>query len=113
MLPRPWEDMVATPREVLDELEPGLRVRYLRSEPPPPYTYAITVEVKESGIWQTVQLWDNADDVHEHHVHQYSRRGEKETPMILEFNSINEAMAAAKEEARMRAAEIVRQWRES
>jgi hypothetical protein len=57
--------------------------------------------------------WDNADDVHEHHVHQYSRRGEKENPMILEFNSINEAMAVAKEEARMRAAEIVRQWRES
>ncbi len=33
--------------------------------------------------------------------------------MILRFNSINEAMAAAKAEARVRAAEIVRQWRES
>lgn len=106
--------MVATPREVLQEIEPGVRVRYRRSEPPPPYTYAVTVEADDGeGQWQTVRLWDNADDVHEHHVHQYSRRGGKEKPMILKFNSINEAMAAAKEEARMKAAEIVRQWRES
>jgi hypothetical protein len=98
---------------VLEVLEPGVRVRYRRSEPPPPYTYAITVEAEERGIWQTVRLWDNADDVNEHHVHQYSRSGGKETPMILEFDTINEAMAAAKVEARMRAAEIVRQWRES
>lgn len=98
---------------MLEALEPGVRVRYRRSEPPPPYTYAITVEAEERGIWQTVRLWDNADDVNEHHVHQYSRSGGKESPMILEFNTINEAMAAAKEEARMRAAEIVRQWRES
>ena len=105
--------VVATPREVLEDLEPGVRVRYRRSEPPPPYTYAITVEVEERGVWQTVRLWDNADDVNEHHMHQYSRRRGKENPVILQFNSINEAMAAAKDEARMRAAEIVRQWRES
>lgn len=104
--------MVATPREVLQKIAPGVRVRYLRSEPPPPYTYAVTVEAEESGVWQTVRLWDNADDVHEHHMHQYSRQGEKEEPMILKFNSINEAMAAAKEEARLSAVEIVRQWRE-
>lgn len=105
--------MVATPREVLEVVEPGVRVRYLRSEPPRPYTYAITIEAEERGVWQTVRLWDNADDANEHHVHQYSRRGEKEEPMILRFNSINEAMAAARAEARMRAVEIVRQWRES
>lgn len=103
--------MVATPREVLDEVEPGVRVRYRRSEPPPPYTYAITLEVEEQGIWQTVRLWDNADEVNEHHVHQYNRRDGKQSPMILKFDSVNEAMAAAKDEARRRAAEMVRQWR--
>ena len=58
-----------------------------------------------------MRLWDNADDVKEHHVHQYNRRDGKQSPMILKFDSINEAMAMAKDEARRRAAEIVRQWR--
>lgn len=105
--------MVATPREVLDEVEPDIRVRYLRSEPPPPYTYAVTVEVKESGIWQTVRLWDNADDMNEHHLHRYTRQEGKQSPEILEFKSINEAMATAKKEAKEGWAEIVRQWLQS
>jgi hypothetical protein len=88
-------------------------VRYLRSEPPPPYTYAVTVEVEEQGIWQTVRLWDNADDVNEHHMHRYTRQEGKQSPEILEFNSINEAMATAKREAREGCAEIVRQWLKS
>jgi hypothetical protein len=105
--------MVATPREVLDELEPGVRVRYLRSEPPPPYTYAITVEVEEKRAWQTVRLWDNTDDVNEHHVHRYTQQEGKQKPMILPFESINEAMAAAKKEAREGWEVIVRQWLQS
>jgi hypothetical protein len=105
--------VVATEREVLDELEPGVRVRFHRSEPPPPYTYAVTVEVEERGAWHTVRLWDNADDLHEHHVHEYTRAEGKQRPMIREFHSINEAMAAANFEARGKTAEIVRQWRQS
>jgi hypothetical protein len=106
--------VVATEREVVfDQEEPGVRVRYRRSEPPPPYTYAVTVEVKEEGAWQTVRLWDNADDVHEHHVHEYTRMGGKQEPMIREFDSINEAMAVANFEARNRTEEIVRQWQRS
>ncbi|HEX5526289.1 MAG TPA: hypothetical protein VFX44_03700 [Solirubrobacterales bacterium] len=98
---------------MLKELEPGVRVRYCRSEPPPPYTYAITLEVEEKGIWQTARLWDNADDVYEHHVHSYTQQEGKQKPMIRDFNSINEAMAAADFEARKKTAEIVRQWRRS
>jgi hypothetical protein len=71
------------------------------------------VEVKEEGVWHTVRLWDNADDVHEHHVHGYTRTEGKQQPIIREFHSINEAMAAADREARKETAEIVRQWRES
>lgn len=105
--------MVATQREVIfDFSEPGIRVRWRRSEAPPPYTYAITVEVREEGVWQTVRLWDNADDAHEHHMHEYTPAEGKRKPMIREFNSINEAMAAAISEARGDTAEIVRQWRE-
>jgi hypothetical protein len=105
--------VVATEREVINKLESGVRVRYCRSEPPPPYTYAVTLEVKEEGAWQTVRLWDNADDVHEHHVHEYTRMEGKQEPVIREFNSINEAMAVAIFEARRRTKEIVRQWRKS
>lgn len=106
--------MVATPREVVDEVAPGIRVRYRRSEPPRPYTYAITVEVGVGeDIWTTVRLWDNADDVDEHHVHRYTRQEGKQSPEILEFESINEAMATAKKEAQEGWAEIVRQWLQS
>jgi hypothetical protein len=69
--------------------------------------------VKEKEIWQTVRLWDNADDVHEHHVHEYTRIEGKQRPVIREFNSINEAMAMATFEARCRTEEIVRRWRKS
>jgi hypothetical protein len=106
--------VVATPREVVDEVVPGIRVRYRRSEPPRPYTYAVTVEVEMgNGVWTTVRLWDNADDVNEHHVHRYTRKQGKQSPEILEFQSINEAMAAAKKEAKEGWVEIVRQWRQS
>jgi hypothetical protein len=106
--------VVATPREVVDEVAPGIRVRYRRSEPPRPYTYAVTVEVKlAEESWITVRLWDNADDANEHHVHQYTRQGGKQKPTILNFASGNEAMAVANEQARRRAKEIVRQWRHS
>jgi hypothetical protein len=108
--------VVATHREVVykNEGEDGIRIRFRRSEPPPPYTYAITIEAEEDeDRWATVRLWDNADDVHEHHVHEYTRQEGKQKPMIRTFKSVNEAMAVAIDEARGSAAEIVRQWRES
>jgi hypothetical protein len=105
--------VVATEREVVFRTdEAGTRVRWRRSEAPPPYTYAITVEVEEGDdVWTTVRLWDNADDVHEHHVHEYTRREGKQRPMIRTFDSVNEAMAVANAEARGNIAEIVRKWR--
>jgi hypothetical protein len=106
--------VVAAPREVVDEVAPGVRVRYRRSEPPPPYTYAVTVEVEVAEeSWTAVRLWDNADDVNEHHVHRYTRQEGKQSPVILESESINEAMATAKKEAKEGWAEIVRQWLQS
>jgi hypothetical protein len=67
----------------------------------------------DEGVWQTVRLWDNADAVNEHHVHEYTRSEGKQEPVIREFKSINEAMAVANFEARKRTKEIVRQWRKS
>ena len=46
-------------------------------------------------------------------MHRYTQQEGKQEPVILEFESINQAMAAANDEAWRRAAEIVRQWRES
>ena len=61
-------------REVFIDLEPGTRIRFRRSEAPPPVSYAITLEILEDSEWTTVRLWDNADDVDEHHEHAYTRR---------------------------------------
>lgn len=107
--------MGVTEREIVYKTdEPSIRVRYCRSQAPPPYTYAVTVEVEErEEVWTTARLWDNADDVHEHHVHEYTRQEGKQNPEILEFDSINEAMAMATQEARQNAQEIVRNWRQS
>jgi hypothetical protein len=107
--------VVATQREVIYETdEPFIRVRYRRSEAPPPYTYAVTVETEErEGLWTTVRLWDNADDVHEHHVHEYTREEGKQKPLIRAFDSINQAIATAIAEARENPSEVVRQWQES
>lgn len=107
--------MVATEREVVYKTgEPSIRVRYRRSQAPPPYFYAVTVETEETeDVWTTVRLWDNADDANEHHVHEYTREEGKQSPVILEFASINEAMATATQEARQNAQEIVRNWRQS
>ena len=113
-MPGPWGGVVATPREVEFEREAGIRVRWRRSEAPPPYTYSVTVEVLgEDASWTTARLWDNADDVNEHHVHQYTRRNGKQKPVVREFISINEAMATAIVEARRDAVEIVREWEQS
>ncbi len=82
-------------REVFIEVEADARVRYRRSEPPPPITYAITLELLVEGSWTTIRLWDNADAVEEHHEHEYTRRGGKRPPTIHSYASTNEAMAAA------------------
>ena len=46
-------------------------------------------------------------------MHRYTRQEGKQSPKILEFKSVNEAMAAAKKEAREGWMEIVRQWLQS
>jgi hypothetical protein len=89
------------------------RIRCRHSEPPPPYSYAITLELLDGGEWHTIRLWDNADGFDEHHEHAYTRSGGKQWPTILDFATANEAMAAAIAEAKRRAEEIVRQWRAS
>jgi hypothetical protein len=102
-----------TEREVFIDLEPGLRIRFRRSQAPPPVSYAITLESFEQGRWTAVRLWDNADGIEEHHEHRYTRKGGKQAPTVHEFASANEAMATAIGKAKMEAEEIVRQWRTS
>jgi hypothetical protein len=89
------------------------RINRACSEPPPPVSYAITLESLENGDWTSVRLWDNADAVDEHHEHEYTRAGGKQAPVVLDFSSSNEAMAAAIKKAKAGAREIVRQWRTS
>lgn len=105
--------MAPTEREIFIDVEPDIRIRYRRSEPPPPVSYAITLEAFEGGEWTTVRLWDNADAVDEHHEHEHTRAGGKQAPAILDLSSPNEAMAAAIKKAKADAPEIVRQWRTS
>jgi hypothetical protein len=105
--------MVQTEREIFIDIEPGMRIRFRRSQAPPPVFYAITLECQEGGGWATVRLWDNADAVDEHHEHLHTPTGGKQPPAILSFDSPNEAMAAAIRKAKAEASEIVRQWRRS
>jgi len=105
--------VVPTEREIFIDLEPDIRIRYRRSEPPPPVSYAIVLESLEDGGWTAVRLWDNADAVDEHHEHEYTRASGKQAPAVVDFGSQNEAMAAAIKKAKAEAPEIVRQWRES
>ena len=105
--------MAIAEREVFIDLEPGTRIRFRRSEAPPPVSYAITLEALEDDDWATVRLWDNADNVDEHHEHAHTREGGKQPATILEFKSSNDAMAAAIRKAKAEAAEIVRKWRAS
>lgn len=96
--------------EVFIDIEPGVRVRYRRSEPPPPLSYAITLEVLANGEWTTIRLWDNADAVDEYHEHEYTRPEGKQPPMTLELSSINEAMAAAIRKATTEWKAILSTW---
>ena len=99
-------------REIFIDLGPDLRIRFRRSEAPPPISYAITLEVLEGARWRTVRLWDNSDGVDEHHEHLHTREGGKQPATILQFESSNDAMAAAIRKARSEAAGIVRRWME-
>lgn len=103
--------MVESDREVFIDLELGVRIRYRRSEPPPPLSYAITLEVAVEGQWTTIRLWDNADAVTEHHEHEHTQAQGKQPPTILPFASVNSAMAAAIEKASGEWPAIMRRWR--
>lgn len=104
--------MTGRQREVFIDVRPDTRIRFCRSEAPPPISYAISLEIYEGGEWATVQLWDNADGVDEHHEHAHTRSEGKQPPMILEFSTVNDAMAAAIRKAKAEAQAIVRRWRE-
>jgi hypothetical protein len=101
--------MIEPAREIFIDIEPGLRIRYRRSEPPPPTYYAITLEVLEGAHWTAIRLWDNADHPDKHHEHAYTKAG-KQPALILQRRSTNEAMALAIRTARQKAAEIMRRW---
>src|SRR3954471_7463108 len=100
-------------REFFIDLNPVLRIRVRRSQPPPPIDYAITLEFLDLGRWSTIRLWDNADGIDLHHEHTYTRNGGKQPPIIHNFATPNDAMAAAIEQAKLLADAIVGQWRSS
>lgn len=105
--------MIPSFREAFIDIQPDLRIRFRRSEPPPPLSYAITLELFEGGRWSTVRLWDNADGLDLHHEHPHTRSDGKLPPLIHDFATPNAAMAAAIEKAKQCAGTIVREWRVS
>lgn len=97
-------------RETFMPLDDGARIRYRRSEAPPPYRYAITLEVQAEGGWAEIALWDNAHDIDEHHKHEYTQAEGKLPPTVLEYESTNEAMAAAIGKATSEWRTILSRW---
>lgn len=99
------------PRELFIDLQPGVRIRYCRSEHHQrPVLYAITPEVLRAGEWLTVCLWDNADDPSEHHEHKYNRASGKQPARLLHYRSSNEAMSAAITAAGSNWQQIIARW---
>lgn len=92
-------------REIFIDVEPDVRVRYRRTESPPPWRYAVILEILVEGTWATIHLWDNAHDPEIHQEHEETRREGKKGPIVLDFESVRDAMAAAVEKG-------VGQWRE-
>ena len=98
-------------REIFIDIEPDVRIRYRRSEPPPPILYAVTLEVFDAGAGTTIRLWDNADAPDEHHEHEYTRSAGKQSPHTLNLATENEAMAAAILKARAEWEAMLTAWR--
>jgi hypothetical protein len=101
-----------TDREIFIDLGSELRIRYRRSNPPSPVSYAITLEVLEESGWQAIRLWDNAHAPEEHHEHPYRRTEGKQPPVLRPHPTVNAAMADAITRARRHAEQHVRQWKE-
>ena len=101
------------PREIFIELDLMVRIRYCRSEHPPPIEYAVMLETLIDGEWTTIALWDNADAPDEHHEHRYTRSEGKHEPAMLDFETTNEAMAAAIRKAATDWQIILKDWNES
>lgn len=101
------------PREIFIELDVNARIRYCRSEHPPPIEYAVMLEVLVDGKWSTIAVWDNADAFDEHHEHRYTRSEGKQPATKLLFSSTNEAMAGAVRKAAYGWQVILRDWNES
>lgn len=95
------------------ELDLMVRIRYCRSEHPPPIEYAVVLETLIEGEWTTIALWDNADALDEHHEHRYTRLEGKQEPAMLEFATTNDAMAAAIGKALTEWQAILEDWNES
>jgi hypothetical protein len=101
------------PREVFIELDLSVRIRYCRSEHPPPIEYAVMLEVMTDGDWTTIGLWDNADASGQHHEHRYTRSEGKQDPAMLEFATTNGAVASAIRKAATDWQAILKAWNES
>ncbi|HEX3391343.1 MAG TPA: hypothetical protein VHS55_02155 [Solirubrobacteraceae bacterium] len=71
----------------------------------------IVLETRVDGGWAAIRLWDNAHSVDEHHEHEYTSSQGKRDPMLLSFNSVNQAMAAAITRAAEDWPTILESWR--
>lgn len=104
--------MTDWPREIFIDLslDPGVRIRYSRSERRP-INYAIGLEAQLEGHWTTIRLWDNAHNVDQHHEHEYTSSQGKREPSVHPYTTVNQAMAAAMTRAAEDWLAILELWR--
>lgn len=71
--------------------------------------YAVTLIVFESGVWETVRVYDGAHGINE--LHRYTRSSGKQAGTVFHAGTLSEGLVAAQLEVKRGWAEMIEGWR--
>ena len=73
--------------------------------------YAVVLRVFEGGSYRPVRLYDYVPAHGTHHLHRYTRGGDKQPPEVVQHPTIQEGFDAAVRQIRASAGEMIESWR--
>jgi hypothetical protein len=71
--------------------------------------YAVALIVFESGVWETIRVYDGAHGINE--LHRYTRSRGKQVGTVFHAGTLAEGLAAAQLEIKRGWAEMIEGWR--